>query len=76
MTDWIIQSNKNEGLSWFSQVGRAAPRDFWRAMSYGNPKEQPFQPEENPVHPDTFTQNPMVSELLLFFFFFLSPNYL
>ena len=33
----------------FPRAGRAAPRDFSRA------KEQPCQPEENPVHPNSFT---------------------
>ena len=32
----------------FPRAGRAAQRDFLRAKSEGNPKE-------NPVHPDTFT---------------------
>ena len=36
-------------------AGRAAPRDFPRAKPKGNPEEQPCQPEENPVHPDSFT---------------------
>ena len=30
-------------------------RDFPRAKPKGNPEEQPCQPEENPVHPDSFT---------------------
>ena len=30
---------------------KAAPRDFPRAKPEGNPEEQPWQPEENPVHP-------------------------
>ena len=39
----------------FPRAGRAAPRDFLRAKPEGNPEEQPCQPEENPVHPDSFT---------------------
>ena len=38
------------------RAGRAAPRDFPRVKSEGNPEEQPCQPEENPVLPDSFTQ--------------------
>ena len=41
-----------EGRTGFSEAGRAAPRDFPRAK----PEEQPCQPEENPVLPDSFTQ--------------------
>jgi hypothetical protein len=29
--------------------------EFLRAKPKGNPEEQPCQPEENPVHPDSFT---------------------
>ena len=39
----------------FLRAGRAAPRDFQWAKPEGNPKEQPSQPEENPVLPDYFT---------------------
>ena len=35
--------------------GRATPRDFPREKPEGNPEEQPFQPEENPVFPNSFT---------------------
>ena len=38
------------------RAGRAAPRDFPRENTEGNPEEQPYQPEENPVLPDSFTQ--------------------
>ena len=31
-------------------------RDFSRAKPEGNPEEQPCQPEENPILPDSFTQ--------------------
>ena len=34
----------------------ATPRDFPRAKPEGNPEEQPCQPEENPVLPNSFTQ--------------------
>ena len=27
----------------------------WQGCSEGNPEDQPCQPEENPVHPDSFT---------------------
>ena len=27
----------------------------WKGCSEGNPEEQSCQPEENPVHPDSFT---------------------
>ena len=33
----------------FPRAGRAAPKDFLRGNPKGNPKEQPCQPEENPV---------------------------
>ena len=45
-TDWV-----NLRLA-----GRASPRDFPRAKPKGNPEEQPCQPEENPVLPDSVTQ--------------------
>ena len=35
---------------------RAAPRDFPMAKPKGNPEEQPYQPMENTVFPDSFTQ--------------------
>ena len=38
----------------FQRAGRAAPRVFPRAKAEGNPEEKPCQPEENPVHPDSF----------------------
>ena len=40
----------------FQRAGRAAPKDFPRAKHEGNPEEQPCQPEEKPVLPDSFTQ--------------------
>ena len=40
----------------FPRAGRTALRDFPRAKPEGNPEEQPCQPEENPVLPDSFTQ--------------------
>ena len=39
----------------FPRAGRAAPRDFPRALPLGNPWEQPCQPLENPVRPSSFT---------------------
>ena len=36
-------------------AGGAASRDFPRAKPEGNQEEQPCQPEENTVHPDSFT---------------------
>ena len=45
------------------QPGRAAPRDFPRAKPEGNPEEQPCQPEENPVHPDSFTRIYILSKI-------------
>ena len=38
-----------------SKAWLAAPRDFPREKSKGNPMEQSCQSEENPVHPDNFT---------------------
>ena len=38
------------------RTGRAAARDFPRAKPEWNPEEQPCQPEENHVLPDSFTQ--------------------
>ena len=40
----------------FRGLGWDAPRDFPRAKPEGNPKEQPCQPKENPILPDSFTQ--------------------
>ena len=37
-------------------ASRAAPRDFLRAKPEGNPDEQAFRPEENPIFPDSLTQ--------------------
>ena len=45
---------RRDGRS-FPRAGRAAPKDFPRAKPEGNPEAQPCQPEENPVHPDSFT---------------------
>ena len=47
--------NRGEGQG-FTRAGRAASMDFPRAKLEGNPEELPFQPEENPVLPDSFTQ--------------------
>ena len=42
---WINPiKQKRDGLG-FSWAGRAAPRDFPKAKSEGNPEEQPCQPE-------------------------------
>ena len=38
---------KEEGWTGFSKC--------WQGSSEGNHEEQPCQPEENPVHPDSFT---------------------
>ena len=40
----------------FPKVGRAAPTDFQRVKLMINHKEQPCQPQENPVLPDSFTK--------------------
>ena len=49
----------------FPRAGRAAPRDFSRALPSGNPSKQPCQPSENPVHPSSFTRiNPLWASLL------------
>ena len=53
--DWVNPSKKGEIDGVFSRAGRAFPRDFPRAKPKGNTKEQPCQPEENLVHPDSFT---------------------
>ena len=50
---WTLLRREGQG---FPRTGRAAPRDFPRAKPEENPKEQPCQPEENPVLPDSFTQ--------------------
>ena len=39
----------------FTRADRAALRDFPRPKSKANPEEQPCQPEENPIHPNSFT---------------------
>ena len=39
----------------FPRAGRAVPRDFFKGEPEGKPKEQPRQPEENPVLSDSFT---------------------
>ena len=39
----------------FPRACRAAPRDFPSAKPEVNPEEQPCQPEEYPVHSDSFT---------------------
>ena len=46
------KSRKGQG---FPRAGRAAPRDFPRALPSRNPSEQPCQPSENPVLPSSFT---------------------
>ena len=43
---------KEEG---WTRAGRAAPKDFPRAKPERNPEEQLCQPEEKPVHPNSFT---------------------
>ena len=40
----------------FPLADRAAPRDFMRAEPNGNPEEQTYQPKENLVLTDCFTQ--------------------
>ena len=47
---------KEEGWPGFSKGWQGCPTDFPRAKPKGNPKEQPCQPKENPVLPDSFTQ--------------------
>ena len=46
---------KEGGRTGLPRAGRAVPRDFPRAKPEGNPEEQLCQPEENPVHPNSFT---------------------
>ena len=46
---------KEEGWTGFSRAGRAALRDLPRANPKGHSEEQPCQPEENPVYPNSFT---------------------
>ena len=41
----------------FSRAGRAALRDFQKAKYEGILEEQPCQYKENPVLPNSFTQN-------------------
>ena len=54
---WIglISVKRREGRG-FPRADRADPRDFPWAEPKGNPKEQPCQPEKNPVLPDLFPQ--------------------
>ena len=42
-------------MGFFLRTGRAARRDFRRAKPEGIPEKQLCQPEENSVHPDSFT---------------------
>ena len=41
----------------FPRAGRAALRLFQRAKPEGNPEEEPCQPKENSVLPNSFTQS-------------------
>ena len=46
---------RREGCG-FLTAFRATLGDFLRVASEGNPEEQLYQPEENPVLPDSFNQ--------------------
>ena len=52
MLYWVYLSK----IGGFLRAGMAALRDFPRAKPEENPKEQPCQPKENPVLPDSFNQ--------------------
>ena len=47
---------KEQGRPGFSRDCRAALRDFPRAKPWGSSEEDPCQPKENPVLPDSFPQ--------------------
>ena len=40
----------------FPRAGRAAPRDCPRVKPEGNPEKQCCQPDEDTVHPDSYTK--------------------
>ena len=52
---WVNLSKKKRRMG-ISRAGRAAPRNFPRAKPMAIPEEQPCQPKENPVLPDSFNQ--------------------
>ena len=52
---WVSPSKKRRDGRGFPRAGRAALRDFPRAKPEGYPEEQPCQPKENPLHPDSST---------------------
>ena len=43
------------GLIQIKEAGWTGFYEGWQGCSEENPKEQPCQPEENPVFPDSFT---------------------
>ena len=51
MDPWIHPKYSSIAKCWLA--GRAAPKDFPRAEAERSPEEQPCQPEENPVLPDS-----------------------
>ena len=51
--DWVYLSKRAGMDGVFPRAGRAA----LSTKPEGNPKEQPCQIKENPVLPDSFTQN-------------------
>ena len=51
-----VNPSKKVGMDGgFPWAGRAASRDFPRALPSANPSEQPCQPSENPFHTSSFT---------------------
>ena len=53
--NYWVNPSKREDERDFLRAGRDASGDFPRAKPKGNPEEEPCQPKENPVHPDSFT---------------------
>ena len=43
------------GLILVKEEGRTGFSEGWQGCSEGNGEEQPYQPEENPILPDSFT---------------------
>ena len=59
--NWVNRSIR-EGM----RAGRVSPRGFLRAKLNANSEEQPCQPVENPVLPDSFTQIYIVFDFFTF----------
>ena len=51
-----LQHIQEEGRTWFSGGWQGCSEGFPRAKPEKNPEEQPCQPKEYPILPDSFTQ--------------------